>query len=340
MKNHLNFAIEGRDNFGVEITPLDGPSSGADLHDVLEMSSTSSGNEWDDTATTQKHTPPPAPPDEQPAPTPAAGVAPAVSASVKGTASSDADLDAEIPEETADILRLLRKIQNLPDRNDHAWRVKRDQKVHAISRRLHELANLKPVPPSIKRLGTRQRQVIDLIRRECAPQIAALQAADSEFHKTRANLIGEGLLPGEAVRLIEKIEIEIGRASDPAEIEKLVTRKTRLVVVAGSKNVQQNAVSTLNKAFSAMEPAVVALAKAIEGVLAKHEAQLVKAETEFFALHGLKHQRTQLSGIVPQVRTHLSGIMDTFQHVARQHENMHASTPVSFCPSTFAELFE
>ena len=258
-----------------------------------------------------------------------------------GIAGAEDVLTCPLPDNMTECLRLLKRVQSLPNRLDYKWRALRDARERAIAWLYTQLCQARNIGTPRKQLGSRQKEIMAVIRRDCAKEIAELQVKDGEYHNLRKQFNADGILPGTAVRLIEEIIVAIGNATETSELDTLVARKTRLVQLAQTPNVGRAAVRLLNVKLNDMGKEVSALETAVEKSLSTLDAELVKAESEFFDAYGLPHQRTAVSAIVASVRIHLEGITDTYHRVIGQQDNFPAGDRIlNLCASTFAELFE
>ncbi len=260
------------------------------------------------------------------------------------------EADLQTPIESlgyADALAMLRRVQNLPKRED----------VLAFERklvsRIAQLGN-SGVQPEAKILGARHAANMETIRRHPGISVAIgnLKAKMQSLAQLQTTLKEAGMMPGSAKALIEKLESQIGSSTSITEVTELSARKSRLreivdVVIDSqgrthiteNPNVTASAVRQVNLAIADIVPDVKVLELVIEMELNDQENALKQQETDFFACYGMPWEATQVSKSVRTTREHIASIMGGFHRAVAVQAKGAPGNPVGLHMSQFDELF-
>ena len=260
------------------------------------------------------------------------------------------EADLQTPIETlgyAEALAMLRRVQNLPKREDVLAFERK------LASRIAQLGNT-GCQPETKNLGARHAINMETIRRHPGISVAIgnLKAKMQSLAQLQTTLKEAGMMPGSAKALIEKLESQIGSATSITEITELSARRARLreivdVVIDSqgrshiteNPNVTASAVRQVNLAIADMVSDVKVLEIVIEMELSDQENVLKQQEADFFACYGMPWEATQISKSVNTTREHIAGIMGGFHRAVTVQANGSPGNQIGLHMSQFDELF-
>jgi beta-glucosidase-like glycosyl hydrolase len=244
--------------------------------------------------------------------------------------------EVNLPQDVQKVLALQAEVQSAPANDRFATAVKK-ARLAKIALHLHAL-NQAPTPPPI--VWTHDGKLIYppavaleasptnhtparasaaacimAVKKECCAEIASLKAAVLKYVELRKSLREAALLPGEAARCLEQVEIDLGSTLELARVEELLAKKLRLNQISHAASI--SGVRQLTIAFDAIAGPLQDFESKAEKSLDTQAQAFIGLEKEWFASFGLARQVTAISDCAETARARVRDIVVPYHNFSR-----------------------